>query len=412
MTDFDLTIAGKTEGDYGFGIIYAASADQNAGYAVLVHPAQFQSIYLKKLVPGQGDTNIATTPLAAGLAGTPLTLRVKRQGSQVQAWLNGTQMISTSDNSNGASGRLGLILSATNLPTNAGAVFNRFRVDTATSVGVDGGSLADASSHDSGKADTGGDAGGSSPSGEAMPTGNPSGWTLVFSDDFTGTAIDQSNWGLYSGFPSDDDQQGSWLPSHVVVSGGVLTLKMYQDPVAGTTGGDDGPNTYTTWTGGGVQNYGHAQTYGRYLTRMRCSPGAGVSCIALLWPNANIWPPEIDYYEDSPTDNTRTSTSMTAHYGASNNNPQVQCPTSDGYDFTQWHTIGVDWLSTTITYTVDGNVVGSITNPDTNQSDAYNLAQPMNNGYQIQVGDGAFPDSTTPTQVDMDIDWVVVYAPM
>ncbi len=433
ITDFDLTIMGNTEGDYGFGIIYAALPDENQGYAVLVHPAQFQSIYLKQLVAGQGDTNLASTPLPAGLAGTPMTLRVVRTGSQVQAWLNGTQMINASDNSNGASGRLGLLLSATNLPANAGAVFNLFRVDSATNASSGSGSSSGGSSSSgssssgsgsssssgggssSGGATDGGTSGGDggSPSGVPMPVGNITGWTWVWGDDFLGNAINQSAWGLYSGFPSHDDQQGSWLPSHVVVDGGVLYLRMYQDPAAGPDGGGgaDGPNTYTLWTGGGVQNYGYAQTYGRYLTRMRCTPGAGVSCIALLWPNANIWPPEIDYYEDSPTTNTRTSTTMTAHYGAANNNPQVQCPTSDGYDFTQWHTVGVDWLSTTITYTIDGNVIGSIANPDTNLSDPYNLAQAMNNGFQIQVGDGTFPTSSTPAEVDMEIDWFVMYSP-
>jgi beta-glucanase (GH16 family) len=188
----------------------------------------------------------------------------------------------------------------------------------------------------------------------------------------------------------------------VTVGDGLLTLKMYEDPAS--------TDTVTKWTGGGAQIYTLPQVYGRYLVRMRCDGGAGVSCIALLIGSEN-WPPEIDFYEDSPTTNTRATTSMTAHYSSANHNPQVRVPASDGYDFTEWHTIGVDWLSSTITYSIDGTVVGSITNPDTSTTDVYSLAQPQNMGVQIQVGDGAFPTSTTPAEVDMQLDWVVIYAP-
>ncbi len=263
VSDFDLTISGHTEGDYGFGIIYAASVDQNLGYALLVHPAQFQAIYLKQLVPGQADVNLASTPLAAGLAGTPMTLRVTRQGSQVQAWLNGTQLINASDNSNGASGRLGLLLSATNLPANAGAVFNLFRVDTATTVTTGGSSSSGESSttttaggssgggsttSSSGATSSGGSSGATSyvnpaPTGPATPTG---GWAVDFADDFNaplGTGPGQDNYW----YPSqswntnpDADVAGDnsyetevYNASQVSVSGGLLSLTAVYQVTAG-----------------------------------------------------------------------------------------------------------------------------------------------------------------------------------
>jgi hypothetical protein len=57
-SDFDVTIHGNSVGDYGFGIVYGASASLEGGYAVLVHPAQFQSVYLKQLLPDGTDVNI------------------------------------------------------------------------------------------------------------------------------------------------------------------------------------------------------------------------------------------------------------------------------------------------------------------------------------------------------------------
>ena len=63
VTDFDVTFSGHTMGDYGFGLIYAAVPTQAEGYAVVVHPAQFQGIR-----PGssssqaRSDVNIASAP--------------------------------------------------------------------------------------------------------------------------------------------------------------------------------------------------------------------------------------------------------------------------------------------------------------------------------------------------------------
>jgi hypothetical protein len=294
VSDFDLTVQGDTEGDYGFGIIYAASADQNLGYAVLVHPAQFQSIYLKELVPGQADVNLASTGLAAGLAGTAMTLRVKRVGSQVQAWLNGTQMINASDDSNGATGRLGLLLSATNLPANAGAVFNLFRVDTATVVTAGGSSSSSGGSSSgttksssgsstttskgstsSGGSSTSSSSTGSSgsmvnpaPTGPAVPAG---GWVVDFADDFNaplGTGAGQDNFWYpsqsWNAYP-DTDAAGNnsyetevYNASQVSVSGGLLLLTaVYQvtpggDYVSGIVTSPTGNAGYQgfTWTPG------------------------------------------------------------------------------------------------------------------------------------------------------------------
>ena len=143
-SNFDVTIEATTLGDYGVGIVYGGSASADDGYAVLVHPAQFQGIYLKQLVPGQSDVQLATTALPAGLAGTPLTLRVVRQGTQVTVWLNGTQRLQASDDAPSLRGRLGLLLSDTDLATTdagapAGAVFHLLRVDSESDGSSDAG---------------------------------------------------------------------------------------------------------------------------------------------------------------------------------------------------------------------------------------------------------------------------------
>ncbi len=148
VSSFDVTVRGSTVGDSGLGIVYGASASVDDGYAVLVHPAQFQGVYLKQLVPGQADVAIANAALPAGLAGKPLTLRVVRNGTQVTVWLSGTQVLQTSDAATTLQGRLGVLLSDTNLPTTdaggpAGAAFTLLRVDSESSAVGDGGAGGD-----------------------------------------------------------------------------------------------------------------------------------------------------------------------------------------------------------------------------------------------------------------------------
>ena len=140
-----------------------------------------------------------------------------------------------------------------------------------------------------------------SPSGQAMPIGDITGWHQILADDFNGTELNTSNWYPYSGQPGGDPA-GWWDPSHVSVSGSLLTLKGYYDVAAK-------PGVFVTG-GIGAKIF---QTYGKYEVRMRVDKGDGISAIALLWPEANVWPPEVDFYEDGG--GIRTGMIATLHCG-------------------------------------------------------------------------------------------------
>ena len=235
-----------------------------------------------------------------------------------------------------------------------------------------------------------------SSSGQAMPDGDIPGWHQVFADDFNGTTLDTSNWGAYSGQPGGDTA-GWWSPSHVVVGNCLLTLKGYADAAAK-------PGVFVT---GGVGMQGtHAQTYGKYLVRMRADKGDGISAIALLWPAADVWPPEVDFYEDGGGD--RTSMSATLHCGPNGiDNCQVQKSPS-AYDFSQWHTFRVAWTADKLVYTIDGTPWATVTHSGL-------PSIPMTLDLQSQSLEcsqwNTCLDSSTPPEVDMQIDWVVAYSP-
>ncbi|CAF1362299.1 unnamed protein product [Rotaria sp. Silwood1] len=219
-----------------------------------------------------------------------------------------------------------------------------------------------------------------------MPTTNLTGWTLAFSDDFSGSSLHYPSWFKYGGT--------LWDGSHVVVENGLLELQSYRDP-----------KFNNTWKSGGVstiQGYGSNSTYGKYLVRQRVDPGYGIAAIALLWPSDNSWPPEIDFYEDgggSVFDNA------TFHFTSKNNQTTQYLR---NVNFTQWHTMGVEWTPGKLVYTIDDQVWGTV------QS---NYVPNISMGLALQTQAGTtssnwnpIPNNSTPSMVQMQVDWVVIYA--
>ncbi len=232
------------------------------------------------------------------------------------------------------------------------------------------------------------------PSGQAIPIGDIAGWHQVFADDFNGTTLNTSKWGTYSGQPGGDPA-GWFDPSHVIVSGGLLTLKGYKDAAVK-------PGVFVT---GGI-SMSYARTYGKYLVRMRVDKGDGISAIALLWPQAKVWPPEVDFFEDGGGD--RRGTSATLHCGTNgNDNCRVQKDLS-GYDFSQWHTLGVEWTAGKLVYTIDGTTWATVTNSGVPSIPM--VLDLQSNSVACSQYTTCF-NSSTPAEVDMQVAWVVAYAP-
>ena len=235
----------------------------------------------------------------------------------------------------------------------------------------------------------------SSPSGQSMPMKAPAGYQQVIADDFTGSTLG-SDWHPYSGQPGSDTG-GWWDPSHVTVGNGLLTLRTYQDPAHA------GPNR-STWVEGGIDLWPTGVlTNGEYLVRSRVTSAAGVTQVMILWPNSDQWPPEIDFNESNGTNES------TAHlwYGTASDPQVLHSVTLTNVNLTQWHTWGVIVTPLTITYTLDGTTWATMPNQE---------QVPMHLAIQQQVWpcsnqSEVCPSASTPPEVDLQVDWVVVYAP-
>ena len=181
------------------------------------------------------------------------------------------------------------------------------------------------------------------PSGLAPPTASAlRGYQLVYESDFNGSHL-PNGWTSFAGVPTGAST-GPLAPSHVVVHGGLLVLRTYRDPAYANQ-----------WVSGGLCQCGDPRTYGAFFVRSRIT-GPGPSAVSLLWPASNVWPPEIDFDENGG--NAR-GTSATVHFGPADQIEQH----SISIDMTRWHTWGIIWTPTTITFTVDGQSWAQVTTP-------------------------------------------------
>ena len=236
----------------------------------------------------------------------------------------------------------------------------------------------------------------SGPSGVAVPAGNLPGWQLTYSQDFSGTTL-PPGWGAYSGEPGGDPY-GYWDSANVSVSNGELHLR--------TTPNDD-PQSSNTSSTGGVAFSGNPQEYGMYLVRMKgdYEPGLQISDIALLWPaDGNTWPPEMDFFEDGG--GSRSGFTASLHPGPDGDDCCVVRNTLANAA-TQWHTYGIIWTPSSITYTIDGRPWGVSQSSQVSGPGEW-PSIPMNLDLQSQNLGSAQPNGSIET---MTVAWVAEYAP-
>jgi Glycosyl hydrolases family 16 len=181
----------------------------------------------------------------------------------------------------------------------------------------------------------------SAPSGMGPPAADAlAGYYRSYVTAFTSNAL-PSGWETFLGKPGGDPG-AQWADTHVTVNNGLLTLYAFQDPAFNNA-----------WVTGGLCQCSVARTYGAYFVRSRLT-GPGPTQVELLWPTTG-WPPEIDFSETYGGTNYSMATD---HFTAANKEIHNRVY----LDVTQWHTWGVIWNPTSITYTVDGRIWGQITN--------------------------------------------------
>jgi hypothetical protein len=160
---------------------------------------------------------------------------------------------------------------------------------------------------------------------------------------FPGAAFD-ANWIVYPDGWRDSSGVGMYAPSKVLsTAGGHLRFNLRFDG--------------TNFLGAAVlAKATKGQRFGRYTIRWRADPVSGYGLAFLLWPDSDHWPAdgEIDFPEGA-----LDSTIKAFAHHASGDGSQDQFDT--GKSMQDWHTSVIEWLPKSVTFYLDGAVVGRST---------------------------------------------------
>jgi hypothetical protein len=241
---------------------------------------------------------------------------------------------------------------------------------------------------------TGGASGGSPSGSGSIDWGNP-----IFTDYFN-TPLNPNYWAVYNE-PNGAPNSGTpYTKQSVSVADGDLDI----------TGHEQAPYGFVA---GGLESLIN-QTYGRWVIRFRAQNGAGYEPAVLLWPEGTHADGEIDMAEvypgtAQPASTNRLGAGQFLHIGAANR--VIGHKLANSVNFNDWQTIAVDWLPSgiqmylngTLTWSVSTNFDGTDYIPDT----PFHLAMQLDEGC---TRSRCRPNSATPSNVVMQVDWVRIYA--
>lgn len=288
---------------------------------------------------------------------------------------------------------------------------------TSTGGGSGGGSTGGGTGTGGGGSTGGGTGSGGGASGQAMPTGNLTGWKQVFADDFAGTVpvgafsdcdhnVDTKqaycgglkkygayydNWWAYPNSWGDTAKTGAdgnggapfggtYHPEDVVsVSNGLMHVNMFRP----TSGGDNHVATV-------VPRKCMQQKYGRYVERFKVAKAVtGFKSAHLFYDN--------DYETDYPeSDDYTQNINAFTHWGRT-----FTTSHSTTAKWTDWHTTTIEWTPGTIKFYMDGKLIGTVTQHVAN----FPMTWALQNESSI-----AGPYAKPGASAQLDIDWVTCYA--
>lgn len=165
------------------------------------------------------------------------------------------------------------------------------------------------------------------------------GWGgVIAGDEFAGTTVDRSKWGLYSG--AGHDGNGTRSPNAFSVANGLMTIHGDQ---GGTTGG-----AAFEYSGYGYRVEVRARAYAT-----GSGSGEQYHFVLILWPDSDDWPAgaEYDFWEGDVGDG-----SATAFLHLPNHTPYRQDAADIDYNPADWHNYAIEWnpAAQTLTCWVDG----------------------------------------------------------
>lgn len=241
---------------------------------------------------------------------------------------------------------------------------------------------------------------------------------LVWSDEFDGTALDQSKWAFQNGngcpdlcgWGNGEMENYTSNSKNIKVANGLLTIEAVKENSNGSQ-----------FTSSKLRTLGlHSWTYGRFEARMRMPLGRGLWPAFWMLSDNNNWPMtgEIDIMEYRGDQPKRTS--ATVHYGSPWPNNQYD---GNHYDHTQnlsdeFHLYAVEWEESEMRFYFDNVLIKKETkSPNSLNPPSSNNVWPWSSNFYLilnmAVG-GGYTGNPTADQVELtkptfEVDYVRVY---
>ncbi len=233
-------------------------------------------------------------------------------------------------------------------------------------------------------------------------------WTLVWEDDFAGTALDDSTWTRCERATSDWNNTMSDDPRLLSVENGVLHLRGIVNDKK-----EDDPAPYLT---AGVNSKGkYAFRYGKVQIRARFKSAQGAWPALWMLGSERGWPAngEIDLMEHLNFDPIvyQTLHSVYTLNIDKTNTPRKGSRTKIERD--DWNTYGCEWDANKVVFTVNGKPTHTYPRVPELGEEQWPFDQPFYFVLSMQIGgdwvNGRGPTNPAHYPAGMEVDWVRVY---
>jgi beta-glucanase (GH16 family) len=248
--------------------------------------------------------------------------------------------------------------------------------------------------------------------------GNPTVWTLVWSDDFNaanGSPVDSAKWSFDiggNGWGNNELQTYTNRTANSVIENGSLVIKVVKETF---TGADNITRNYTSARL--LTRNKFTQAYGRFEARIKVPFGQGIwpafwmlgdNIGSAGWPNCG----EIDIMENIGREPSVVHGTLHGPGYSGGNGINSTYTLAGGRKFSDdFHTFAVEWEPNVIRFYVDGLLYKTRTPADLPPGTSWVFDHPFFIILNVAVG-GSFPgnpDGTTVFPQHMQVDYVRVY---
>jgi beta-glucanase (GH16 family) len=243
----------------------------------------------------------------------------------------------------------------------------------------------------------------------------PAGWTVAFSENFDGGAVNTGNWNIWTGGAFNNELQ-HYQGSNLTVSGGILTISAKKEKVTGKVDPWSSRTKTFNYTSGRIESkvlYSASAATPKVRMMARIKLPSGYGMWPAFWSYGDPWPTqgEIDILEARGQEPFTYYTNY--FYGTQVNNNLVTNSTSTINSGTSlqtcWHVYEVIWEQNALTFYLDGVQVDQKTGGYVAELFGKQEKIVLN----LAVGGNFFSRLITRNIVtgNMQVDWVKVLTP-